>query len=171
MRLQILLAFTALLFMSCNKPEERYTQQSAEINSFKQSVDDYRNYRWEDLKSHYADTAKIANNVIEEKAINISEHIESSKKDAEMFDWKIENEEYEMVVTDEGETWVNFWGVWKGTMKATNKEYVIPYHSTAQFVSGKIVKEFGYWNNSEISTDLMKAEKETTMDEGNAEVY
>ncbi|MGB5983411.1 MAG: nuclear transport factor 2 family protein [Nonlabens sp.] len=171
MERQILLAFTALLFMSCNRQEKRYTQQSAEITSFKQSVDDYRNYRWDDLKAHYADTAKIANNVVEKKAINISKHIESSKKDAEMFDWIIENEEYEMVVTDEGETWVNFWGVWKGTMKKTKKEYVIPYHSTAQFVDGKIVKEFGYWNNSEISTDLMKAEQETAMNENISEGY
>ncbi|WP_321538289.1 nuclear transport factor 2-like protein [Flavobacterium piscinae] len=77
-----------------------------------------------------------------------------------MFSYVVEKEEYEMVVTDKGETWVNFWGLWKGTIKTTNKVYEIPFHNTARFVDGKIVEEYGYWNNSEIVTDMLKqAEK------------
>src|SRR5690606_16459041 len=112
------------------------------------------------LATHYADTAKIANNVIEEKAFNVSQFIERNKEDADMFSWVVEKEEYEMVVTDKGETWVNFWGLWKGTMKSTGKVYDIPFHNTVRFIDGKIVEEFGYWNNSEIATDLLIQERE-----------
>ena len=64
-----------------------------------------------------------------------------------------------MVVTDKGETWVNFWGLWKGTMKTTNKVYEIPFHLTAQFIDGKIVKEFGYWNNAQVKLDLLASQQ------------
>jgi ketosteroid isomerase-like protein len=61
-----------------------------------------------------------------------------------------------MVVTDKKETWVNFWGLWKGTLKSSGKVYQVPFHTTARFIEGKIVEEYGYWNNTEIMTDLMK---------------
>ncbi|MGB3607678.1 MAG: nuclear transport factor 2 family protein [Psychroserpens sp.] len=159
MRTSILLLLVVVFFMSCEKQEKRYTQQSPEIETYKKVVDNYKKLNWEAMATHYADTAKIANNVIKEKAISISKNIEENKKDAEMFTWVVEKEEYEMVVTDENETWVNFWGLWKGTMKTTKKVYDIPYHVTARLINGKIVEEFGYWNNAEITSDLMKAEQ------------
>lgn len=152
-----LLGLAIVLFTACNQ-DTRYTQQSPEIDTYKKSMDDYKNMNWAEMAKHYADTAKIANNVIEDKAVSIAQVIAKNKEDAAMFTWVVENEEYEMVVTDEGKTWVNFWGIWKGTMKSTNKVYDIPFHLTAQFVDGKIVKEHGYWNNSEIVTDLLTAE-------------
>lgn len=163
MRTSILLVITAILFISCEKQETRYTQQSTEIDTYKKVIDSYKNLNWSDLATHYADTAKIANNVIKEKAVSVSEAIKTQKADAEMFTWVFENEEYEMVITDDKETWVNFWATWKGTMKSTKKEYVIPVHTTARFINGKIVWEYGYWNNSEITADLIKAEKEMTL--------
>jgi hypothetical protein len=60
-----------------------------------------------------------------------------------------------MVKTDKGDTWVNYWGLWKGTLKSTNKVYEIPIHTTSKFIDGKIVEENGYWNNSEIVTDML----------------
>ncbi len=79
-----------------------------------------------------------------------------NKDDATLFDWVVEKEEYEMVVTDDKETWVTFWGIWKGTLKSSGKVYQIPFHTTARFIDGKIVAEYGYWNNSEIVTDMLK---------------
>lgn len=157
-----LVGFAIVLFTACNQQETRYTQQSPEIDTYKKAMDDYKNMNWESLATHYADTAKIANNVIEEKAVNISQVIETNKEDAAMFTWVVEKEEYEMIVTDKGETWVNFWGLWKGTMKSNNKVYDIPFHSTARFVDGKIVEEYGYWNNSEIVTDMEQQEQEAS---------
>lgn len=168
MKSTILLALTTVLFISCEKQDTRYTQQSAEIDTYKKVIQNYKNLNWEDMATHYADTAKIANNVTKENAVSLSEAIKTQKEDAEMFTWVVEDEEYEMVVTDDNETWVNFWATWKGTMKSTKKLYTIPVHNTVQFVNGKIVQEFGYWNNSEIVTDLLIAEQElaeSTIDE------
>ncbi|PKQ44334.1 nuclear transport factor 2 family protein [Confluentibacter flavum] len=161
MKKLLMVGLAVVLLTSCNKQEKRYTQNSPEIDTYKKVMDDYKTLNWEDYPTHYADTAKIANNVVEEKALTVSQAIEKSKEDAAMFSWVVEKEEYEMVMTDEEETWVNFWGIWKGTMKSTNKEYVIPFHSTARFVDGKIVEEFGYWDNSEIVSDLLQMEQES----------
>jgi len=159
MKKLLIFGLAIVLFTACNQ-EKRYTQQSPEIDTYKKVMDDYKTMNWEDYPKHYADTAKIASNVVKEKALSISQAIEKSKEDAAMFSWIVEKEEYEMVVTDKGETWVNFWGLWKGTMKSTNKEYDIPFHNTARFIDGKIVEEYGYWDNSEIVSDLLKSELE-----------
>jgi len=146
---------TMLSLSSCNQ-KQRYTQQSAEIDTYKKVMEDYKTQNWKDYPLHYADSAKIANNVVKEKAQTVSQAIEKSKADAKLFTWKVDDIDYEMVVTDNGETWVNYWGVWNGTLKSTGKVYVIPFHNTAQFIDGKIVREDGYWDNSEIVADMLK---------------
>ena len=70
-----------------------------------------------------------------------------------------------MVLTDDGETWVNCWLEWNGTLAANNKEIDIPIHLTYQFVDGKIVREYGYWDASEIVMELQKIEAEAKMAE------
>jgi len=167
MKKLILLGFAIVLFTACEKHEKRYTQQSPEIETYKKVMDDYKKLNWEDMPKHYADTAKIANNVIRANGLNVSQFIEKNKEDASQFSWVVEKEEYEMVVTDEKETWVNFWGLWKGTMKSTGKVYNIPFHSTVRFIDGKIVEELGYWDNSSIVSDLknMEADKNRPLEE------
>ncbi|MBZ9628370.1 nuclear transport factor 2 family protein [Psychroflexus sp. CAK1W] len=150
MKKLILAGLTLGLFIACQN-QERYTQESAQIDTYKKVITDYENQDWESFAMHYADTAKIANNVTEDKAKSLTEVIESNKEDASLFtswDFVDEEDEYEMIVTDEGETWVNYWGLWQGTLKADGNTYEIPAHMTAQFVDGKIVKEFGYWDVS-----------------------
>lgn len=66
---------------------------------------------------------------------------------------------FEMIKTDDGETWVNFWGIWEGTLKANNTRYVIPAHITAQFIESRIVKEFGYWDILKLVTDMQALEE------------
>jgi ketosteroid isomerase-like protein len=154
MKKLLLLGFAIILFVACNQ-EVHYTQNSPEIDTYKKVMEDYKTLNWDDMAKHYADTAKIANNVIIEKAQTVAQLIERDKEDAKLFSWAVEKEEYEMVVTDKGETWVNFWGLWKGTLKSTNKAYNIPFHITARFIDGKIVQENGYWNTAEIITDML----------------
>jgi len=149
-----LLGFATILFAAC-KQEVRYTQNSPEIDSYKKVIEDYKTQNWEDMPKHYADTAKIANNVIKEKAQTVAQAIEKNKEDAKLFTWVVKDDDYEMVITDKGETWVNYWGLWTGTLKSNNKVYEIPFHNTARFIDGKIVQENGYWDNSEIVTDMM----------------
>jgi len=150
-----MLGLAIVLFTSCNQ-KQRYTQQSAEIDTYKKVMEDYKTQNWEDYAKHYADTAKIANNVPKEKAQTVAQAIDKNKEDATLFTWTVDKEEYEMVETDQGETWVNYWGTWNGTMKSSGKVYTIPFHNTARFINGKIVEELGYWDNSEIVTDMLK---------------
>ncbi|MEZ4793047.1 MAG: nuclear transport factor 2 family protein [Gelidibacter sp.] len=161
-----LLGLAIVLFTSCEKQDKRYTQQSPEIDTYKKSVADYENQDWEALRSHYADTAKIMNNTTKEHAQTVDQMIAQNKEDAALFDsWKYDPEsvEYEMVVTDKGQTWVNFWGYWEGTLKANGQKYVIPAHITAQFVDGKIVREDGYWDPTKIVLALQEIEAEKNM--------
>lgn len=161
MKKLILMGF-AVLFLSCDKQEKRYTQQSPEIDTYKKVIADYENQNWEDMATHYADSAKILNNVTMENAQSIGEVIATNKEDAKLFSgWNYDPEstEYEMIVNDRGETWVNFWGRWRGTLKANNEAYVIPTHITARFLNGKIVREDGYWDISKIVADLQKLQE------------
>ncbi len=154
--LAIVLSFTA-----CQQQEKRYTQQSPEIDTYKKVIDAYSKQDWEEMATHYADTAKIMNNVIEAKGQTLAELVQNDKDDAALFSsWEYVDaeSEYEMVVTDKGQTWVNFWGLWKGTLIANSKTYSIPSHITAQFIDGKIVKEFGYWDLSKIMLDIQTLE-------------
>jgi len=157
----IIIGFVLALFTACNKQETRYTQNSPEIDTYKQVIDAYAKQEWEAMANHYADTAKIMNNVVETEGLTVAEIVQMNKEDASLFSsWDyVEGEsEYEMVVTDKGKTYVNFWGLWKGTLSANNKTYTIPTHITAQFVDGKVVKEFGYWDLSKIMLDMQAME-------------
>ena len=150
-----------LSMAACQQQEKRYTQQSPEIETYKKVIDAYDKQDWVAMASHYADTAKIMNNVEEKDAQTLAELVQMDKDDASLFSsWEyVDGEsEYEMVVTDKGKTYVNFWGLWKGTLAANNKTYTIPTHLTAQFVDGKIVKEFGYWDLSKIMLDIQAME-------------
>lgn len=156
MKKLLLLGLAIAASLSSCYQEQRYTQQSPEIDTFKKVIDDYRKMNWEAMAKHYADTAKIANNVVKEKAVTVTKVIESYKNDAKLFTWEVEDTDSEMVITDKGETWVNYWGIWKGTLKSTGKVYVTPIHITVQFKDGKIVKEDGYWDNSQVVIDMLK---------------
>ena len=76
-----------------------------------------------------------------------------------------EDQEFEMTITDEGKTWVNAWVDWQGTMAASGKEITIPVHLTCQFMEGKIVREVGFWDPTEVVLELQKIEAEAKMAE------
>ena len=71
----ILLGLAITIITSCNQ-KQRYTQQSPEINTYKKVMDDYKKMNWDDMSKHYADTAKIANNVVKQKAITVAQAVE-----------------------------------------------------------------------------------------------
>lgn len=153
MKKLLLLVIVLVTITSC-QDKQRYTQQSPEIETYKKALKDYEMANWESLASHYADTAKVFYNATKKNPKTVAELIEEDKKDVTLFEtyaFVAEESEFEMVVTDKGETWVNYWGLWQGRLKANNQLYELPVHLTAQFVNGKIVKEHGYWNNSEIT--------------------
>lgn len=160
MKKSILAVLTLVLFTACNQ-NKQYTQQSPEIDTYKKVIKAYENQDWENFATHYADTVKIYNNTTKDKGQSLTQLIENNKQDASMFSsWGYveKDSEYEMVTTDKGETWVNFWGLWQGKMKANGKTYDIPTHITARFIDGKIVAEHGYWDISELITNTYNVE-------------
>ncbi len=161
----IYLLFTVILFSACSQNQPvRYFSASPEIEITKSTLKHYVDGNWEAIKQHYADNAKILNNVPEGKGISIDAAIKDYMQDHELFSsisYVTKEDYFEMVLTDEGETWVNYWGLWKGTLKATGEEFEIPLHLTQRFINQKIVLEHGYWNSSAIVLALAKLEAQT----------
>ncbi len=167
MKKLILLGLVIVLFTACQKNEpQRYFSESKEIDAVKALLKDYHAGNWEAWAGHYADTAKIYQNSI--KAASVKETIANLKEilsnvSAYKFDDK--NLWYEMVIDKDKETWVNFWGNWRGKLSANGKEIVIPVHLTLQFVNGKIVEEYGYYNISEFVLALQEIEAVKVVEE------
>ena len=154
MKKLVLILLVSVMAIACgdaNKENEkvRYSQDSEEINTLKAAIKDYENGDWQAMKKHYADTAQIFHNSNQGKSISeIVKGHEESLADLSNYGFVDGEDEFEMVLTDDGNTWVNYWGDWKGTMSGANKEVIIPVHLTAQFKNGKIVREHGYWDNA-----------------------
>ncbi len=159
----ILLGLTVILFTAClNNQPERYTTTSPEIDVVKALIKDYHDGNWEAWLTHYADTAKIYHNTWKD-GVSPKETAESlkailSNTSSYHFDESEDEIFYEMVTTDKGNTWVYFWGNWKGTLAANNKELEIPVHLALRFVDGKIAREEGFYNLSEFTAALQKIE-------------
>lgn len=158
---------TVILYASCKEQgPARYATTGPEIDLVKSLISDYEKGDWEAWLGHYADTAKLHHNTTKDISLSATEMNETLKGllantssygfDGDPF--------YEKVVDDKEETWVNFWGDWKGTMAANGKELIIPVHITAQIVDGKIVEEHGYYNLSEYMATMQEI-AETKLDE------
>lgn len=174
MKKNILIFTVAVLLFSC-EVKQRYTQQSAEIETIKSIISSYEKGDFEAYLPHYAEGAQIFFNTTEENPATIQEIIAQQKMELEAFSsysFDREKDYLEMVIDDKGETWVNFWGLWKGTMAANGKTFEIPIHMTSQFVDGKIVKSFGYWDNGPIAIatlELQAAAADTLASPSNEE--
>ncbi|MDP2059846.1 MAG: ester cyclase [Flavobacteriaceae bacterium] len=148
-----------LSLSSCNQ-KQRYTQQSSEIETLKAAISDYEAGNWEAFSKHFADTVKIYTNS-EKNHLSIDQSIKLEKQNLVSFSsYKIKTSpsEFEMVVTDKGDTWVNFWGVWQGVLIANNQQVDVPMHMTLQFIDGKIVEEHDYYDSTPIRSALQKIE-------------
>lgn len=160
MKKSIHLLLVGLSLTACQH-DQRYTQQSPEIDSVKALYKAYESGNLESQRPFYAENAQIFYNAPETSPATFDEILSTQTKDIADFSEisvVFDDEGIEMVVTDKGETWVNIWGEWHGTMKATGQEFVIPMHETFQFVDGKITKDFGYWDTAPIAEAFMAYE-------------
>lgn len=158
------LIFIPLLFLlvltNCKEQEMRYSTVGSEIDLVKSVIADYEAGNWDSWMSHYADTAKIHHNTWEDESMSSEEMVEGFKASiATTSSYGFDDEPiyYEKVITDDGKTWVNFWGNWRGTLKATQKELTIPVHLSIHVQDGKIQEEFGMYNMAEWNAELAKA--------------
>ncbi|GGK30067.1 hypothetical protein GCM10007962_25450 [Yeosuana aromativorans] len=173
MKKLFLLGLSAILFFNCEKPKQRYFSESPEINSFKAAVSEYNNGDWDTWHTHYADTTKFYINSL--KSITATD-LENAQKEMlsnfSSYGFQDKGSFIEMVLDSDEETWVNYWANWHGTLKDNGKEIDVPVHITAQFVDGKIVKFYDYFDPTPINTavaeinayNAMPADEKTIMD-------
>lgn len=165
MKKYILLALVLVLFTACENQEKRYTQQSKEIDIVKTAIKNYNDKVYD--TSSYADTAKtFFNSSSKDEFKSPEETMAYHKANDEIYSsrgFTANDPEYEMVVTDDGETWVNCWLEWKGTLAANNKEVTIPIHLTYQFVDAKVVREVGIWDPTQVLLALQEIERTNAM--------
>lgn len=165
MKRVLFLLFAVALITACNTDQQkRYLSASPEIEITKSILKAYADANWDAMKSYYADTAKILNNVPKEKGITVEAAITNFKQDHELFSaigFVADEDYFEMVLTDDGETWVNYWGLWVGTLRSTGEKYEIPLHITMRFENQKVVLDHGYWNNADIVLALYKLEAQS----------
>ena len=157
----IVLGLSLFTLMACSF-KQQYTQSSTEIESYKMLIQNYNTKNWKNFSEHYHDTAKVFFNSI--KPLMVKDIPSFHEGNEAQFSSRLvleEGQEYEMVVTNQGKTWVNFWGIWEGTLEVTGNKLKIPVHLTAQFVNGKIVEEHGYWDNAPVVLALQEIEVAT----------
>lgn len=139
-----------LLAVSCQPPAEapvRYTQDSPEITKAKANMKAYFAGDWETMRAAFADTANIYHNNTEpmnadENIVNAQEGLKSISS-YELGDSSF----WEMIVDDNGDKWVYFWGEWKG-VHSSGTSLSVPFHLAWQFEDGLVVEEHGYWDNT-----------------------
>lgn len=168
MKKVFLMGLVIVFITACGKQETRYTQQSPEIETVKKLIDNYNNHIYD--TSVFADTSKAFFNSSKDEFMSPSETVAMHKENDKLYSerrFTDEDPEYEMVVTDDGETWVNCWLDWEGTLAANNKTFHMPVHLTYRFADGKIVREVAMFDPSEIILEVqtIEADKNMSIDE------
>ncbi len=158
----MLLAGGLLMFLiSCqNKQSERFKTASAEIEMLKKGLSDYENANWVEWSKQYADSAKIFQNTWLEGASPEEVKIRHKELISSLSSYSFDKKDMtmEQIIDDRGRTWVNFWGIWKGILKANSKEIIIPVHLTIQFKNGKVIEEYGFWDTAKLNEELNNLE-------------
>lgn len=152
MRKLIFLVVAAIVFTACQQSgPERWTRSSPEVKVTKALVTDYVNGSWDSWLSHYSDTAKVFHNTT--TGATPQQLMDALRNDIQKLAYYNFSEKeifYEMIIDDNNDKWVYFWGTWEAKVRDINKPLEIPVHLAMQFVNNKIVREYGYYDNSSI---------------------
>jgi len=156
MKSKLLPVILVIALMGCQQTEERYTQKSPEINTVKAFIKSYNSMNYD--FGAVADTCKTYfNSKTDFLAKNqLMAYHTGNDKNYSSRKFLDEDQEYEMVITDDGETWVNCWLDWQGTLKGSDIVVDMPIHLTYRFVDGQIVRAIGIWDPSNIRDGLEK---------------
>ena len=159
----LLLALALLMLTACEKQKQRYLTESPEINAFKASISEYGSGDWETWRTHFSDTAKLYIN--SPKSISASD-LENAQKEMlasfSSYGFQEKGSFVEMVIDNEEETWVNYWANWHGILKDNGKEIDVPVHITAQYVDGKVVEMYDYYDSAPITAAIAEIEANTS---------
>lgn len=159
-----------LLFAACNQGASRYSTSGPEVDEIKAHIAHYDTGDWEGWLGHYADTAKIYHNTTEPSSpAEVKEQMTATLENTSSYKFQEKDRFFERVIDDEGETWVNFWGNWEGTLAANDQKIIIPVHVTFKIEGDKIVEEHGFYNMAEITLAMMAIEQAMEADTTPAE--
>jgi hypothetical protein len=157
-----------MLVFSCQSPTppaaedatvavERYTTTAPEIDASKAGMTAYLEGNWDAFRSGYTEDAEIFHNST--SAMTIDETIASLQDgltSVSSYGW--DDEQYwERIITDEGEVWVYFWGVWEAQHASSDTQFEVPVHIAWLYVDGKVTEEFGFWDSSQSLLAEMEA--------------
>ena len=160
-KISILSVLIPVLISCQNKTIERYVENSPEIETVRSMFIHYMAEDSESFRTHYASGARIYWNAFDDNYSSVEETIvgESDFIDhLSSYSFLKEKEFFQKVIDDRGNIWVNFWGVWKGTLAANNQSFEFPVHFTFRFEQGKIIEERGYADYSRLNEVLKKIE-------------
>ncbi|MGM5470431.1 ester cyclase [Flavobacteriaceae bacterium LMO-SS05] len=171
MRKLFLLGLTLILFSACQNKPERFTTASSNIDEVKALLADYKAGNWEGWQSHYADSALVYHNSWDKGTSpqELAKALKGTLANTSSYDFpeKDSNGEnnifYEQTIDDDGHTWVNFWGDWRGTLAATGQNIEIPVHLSMQMKDGKIYREYGFYDLSKYTVAMQAIEKANNM--------
>ena len=153
----LMIVLAGLFVMACQEKQPvRFTTSSPEIDSYKKGIEAYEKADWAAWASSFSDTVKIYHNTWDtpSTAAEVQERHVNTLSNLSSYGFDKDDMVFEQTLDDDGKTWVNFWGLWKGTLKANGKELSIPVHISAEYVDGKIVREYGFWNMSEFVDEM-----------------
>lgn len=136
-----------ILLTACKQGPDRWTDSSPEIDVVKALISDYEAGNWDAWKGHYADTAKLYHNSTESSSVEETlKGLQGYLEPTSEYGFSDKDIYYEMIIDNDNEKWVNFWGTWEGNIEALDRDLKIPVHLTVQFVEGKIVEEHAFYN-------------------------
>lgn len=160
-----ILGLAFAMFTSCGQKETRYTQQAPEIDLVKKHIANYNSKNYDMNASMLADSSKSLFNSKKNPILNkdIVAYHKANDANYSKREFLEKDQEFEMVVTDDGETWVNAWLDWQATLAANGKVIDMPVHMTFHIIDGKIVRELGYWDPTEIVVELQQVEVQKAM--------
>jgi ketosteroid isomerase-like protein len=158
----MMLSLMIHFLVSCQKKQPvRYTENSPEIETVRAMFYDYLAGDWEGFKAHYAPGARIYWNGLGDNYSSVEETIAGESAFVALLSshyFVKDKEFFQMVVDDRGNVWVNFWGVWKGTLAVNEQSFEFPVHFTFRFEEGKIIEERGYADYSRLNQVLLSIE-------------
>jgi len=171
MKKLFLLGLTLALFTACQNKPERYTTASSNIDEVKALLADYNAGNWDGWMSHYGDSAMTYHNTWDKGMTpqELADGLKGVLANASSYGFpeKDSNGEnnifYEQTIDDDGLTWVNFWGDWRGTLAANGQELEIPVHLSIQMKDGKIHREYGFYDLSKYAEAMQAIEKANNM--------
>lgn len=155
-----LIGLAVIFFISCEQKAERYSTSGPEVDLVKALLADYEKGDWDSWMEKYADTAKVYYNQWDD-SITVTQSMEGHKSTIALLSSYGFGEGviYEKIISDSGNTWINFWGRWEGTLKENNKVIVLPVHLSVRVLDGKVVQENGFWDNSIMQSALLEIEE------------